>query len=370
MKCVLVLGTRPQIIKSAPIIHAATKWSEIQFDIVHTGQHYDYEMSKRFFDEMSLPEPVTNLGVGSGTHGWQTGEMVMRIERCLHRLKPNIVVVPGDTNSTLAGALAAVKTHLKVAHVEAGARSYDMRMPEEINRRLTDHCVDLLFATTENCVKNLRNEGIARDWIHQTGDTMYDALLQHISYADKDGILDKMDLKREEYAVLTIHRPENTDTLLNLANIVKAMVSLDELKIVFPIHPRTKNKLSEAGLLKHLLEAKNIVLIPPIKYREMLKLTKHAKLLFTDSGGLQKEAFWLNTLCVTLRENTEWTETVELNANVLVGAKKELIVKKARDLLSRKKGVTKNVSPNPFGDGKASEKILQILKNDEKLNKQ
>ncbi len=370
MKCALILGTRPQIIKSAPIIHAAVKCSEMQFEVVHTGQHYDYEMSKRFFDEMSLPEPVTNLGVGSGPHGWQTGEMVMRIERCLLSLKPDIVVVPGDTNSTLAGALTAAKIHLKVAHIEAGARSYDMRMPEEINRRLTDHCADLLFAVTENCVKNLRNEGITEDWIHQTGDTMYDALLQHMPYADKDGILGKMGLEGQEYAVLTIHRPENSDSVQNLTNIVEAMMSLDELKIVFPVHPRTKNKLSEAGLLKHLKEAKNIVLIPPVKYREMLKLTKHARLLFTDSGGLQKEAFWLNTPCVTLRENTEWTETVELGVNVLVGAKKELILKKARDLQSRKEGVIKNASSNPFGDGKASERILQILVNDEKLDKQ
>jgi UDP-N-acetylglucosamine 2-epimerase (non-hydrolysing) len=326
-------------------------------------------MSKRFFDEMNLPEPVTNLGVGSGPHGWQTGEMVMRIERCLQSLKPDTVIVPGDTNSTLAGALAAVKIHLKVAHVEAGARSYDMRMPEEINRRLTDHCADLLFAVTENCAKNLTNEGITTNWIYQTGDTMYDAFLQHMPYANTDDILEKIGLKGQEYVVLTIHRPENTDSHENLTNIVEAMMSLDELKIVFPVHPRTRNKLSEAGLLKKLEKNRNIVLIPPAKYHEMLKLTKHARLIFTDSGGLQKEAFWLCTPCLTLRENTEWTETLELSANVLVRAKKDEITKKAREILSQEGNAQKNRTINPFGDGKASEKILRILVNREKLNK-
>jgi len=368
LKCALILGTRPQIIKSAPIIHAASKCLEMQIDIVHTGQHYDYEMSKRFFDEMNLPEPVTNLGVGSGPHGWQTGEMVMRIERCLQSLKPNTVIVPGDTNSTLAGALAAVKIHLEVAHVEAGARSYDMRMPEEINRRLTDHCADLLFAVTENCMKNLKNEGIATNWIHQTGDTMYDALLQHLPYANKDSILEKIGLEGQEYAVLTIHRPENTDSHENLTNIVEAMMSLDELKIVFPVHPRTRDKLSEAGLLKKLEKNRNIILIPPAKYHEMLKLTKHARLIFTDSGGLQKEAFWLCTPCLTLRENTEWTETLELGANILVGAKKDLIIKKTREELVHDKDTKGDSLINPFGDGKASEIILRILVNSERLN--
>jgi len=334
----------------------------MQFDIVHTGQHYDYEMSRRFFDEMSLPEPVTNLNVGSGPHGWQTGEMVMRIERCLLELKPDVVMVPGDANSTLAGALAAVKMRLKVAHVEAGARSYDTRMPEEINRRLTDHCADLLFAVTENCAQNLKNEGIAEDWIHRTGDTMYDALLQHMPYADEEDILGKLGIEGQDYAVVTVHRQENVDSPQNLVNIAEAMMSLGELKIVFPVHPRTRNRLNEAGLQKRLVKARNIVLVPPVKYREMLKLTKHARLLLTDSGGLQKEAFWLSTPCITLRENTEWTETVELGANTLVGAEKGSIIKKAREELAHDKSTEVENAANPFGDGKASEKILRILK--------
>jgi len=361
MKCALVLGTRPQIIKSAPIVHAASECPELQFDIVHTGQHYDYEMSRRFFDEMSLPEPVTNLNVGSGPHGWQTGEMVMRIERCLLELKPDVVMVPGDANSTLAGALAAVKMRLKVAHVEAGARSYDTRMPEEINRRLTDHCADLLFAVTENCAQNLKNEGIAEDWIHRTGDTMYDALLQHMPYADEEDILGKLGIEGQDYAVVTVHRQENVDSPQNLVNIAEAMMSLGELKIVFPVHPRTRNRLNEAGLQKRLVKARNIVLVPPVKYREMLKLTKHARLLLTDSGGLQKEAFWLRTPCITLRENTEWTETVELGANTLVGAEKGSIIKKAREELAHDKSTEVENAANPFGDGKASKKILRIL---------
>jgi UDP-GlcNAc3NAcA epimerase len=363
MKCALVLGTRPQIIKSAPIVHAASECPEMQLDIVHTGQHYDYEMSKRFFDEMSLPEPVTNLNVGSGPHGWQTGEMVMRIERCLLELKPDVVIVPGDANSTLAGALAAVKMHLKVAHVEAGARSYNTRMPEEINRRLTDHCADLLFAVTWKCAQNLKNEGIAEDWIHRTGDTMYDVLLQHMPYADEEDILEKLGLERQNYVVLTLHRQENVDSPPNLMSIVEAMMNLGETIIVFPIHPRTRSRLNEAGLLKRLEKARNIVLVSPVKYSEMLKLTKHARLLFTDSGGLQKEAFWLRTPCITLRENTEWTETVELGANTLVGAKKGSIVEKAREELVHGKSTKGDNTSNPFGDGKASEKILRVLKN-------
>ena len=216
MKSMLVLGARPQIIKSAPLIHQVLKDSEIELQIVHTGQHYDYEMSKTFFDELNLPSPLMNLGVGSGSHAWQTGKMMIGLEEIMAKQRPEVIVVPGDTNSTLAGALAAVKLNLPVAHFEAGARSYDMRMPEEVNRRLTDHCSRLLFAPTENCLNNLSEEGVPKDHVFLSGDTMYDALLYHLPKALKSGILDKLDLEIETFGVLTLHRPENVDDMKRL----------------------------------------------------------------------------------------------------------------------------------------------------------
>ena len=363
MKLMLIVGARPQFIKSAPIILEASKDAEIELQIVHTGQHYDFEMSKVFFTELELPNPVVNLGVGSGTHGWQTGKMMIGLEKTIKDLKPDLVLVPGDTNSTLAGALAAVKLHVPVAHVEAGARSYDMGMPEEVNRRLTDHCSALLFAPTENCLNNLLQEGIREEQIRLTGDTMYDALLRHLPKALKSDILGKLGLTAVGYAVLTVHRPENVDDPRNLRAIMGAMMQLRGLVIVFPVHPRTRKRLEVTGLLKRLNEAEYVRLVDPVRYHEMLQLVKHARVVFTDSGGLQKEAFWLHTPCITLREKTEWMETVQLKANVLAGNNKNTIVRKARECLATEnmETVLKEL-PNPFGDGNASIKIINALK--------
>jgi len=359
MKLMLVLGARPQIIKSAPIVHEALRKSAIELQLIHTGQHYDFEMSKIFFGEFDLPDPLVNLGVGSGTHAFQTGKMMIGLEKTIEKLKPDLVLVPGDTNSTLAGALAAVKLRVPVAHVEAGARSYDMRMPEEINRRLTDHCSTLLFAPTENCAKNLFNEGIPEQRIKLSGDTMYDALLQHLPRLAKSDILKKLDLKNEEYAALTLHRPENVDAPETLRNILKAMATLNELTIVFPVHPRTRHRLAASKLLKQIETADHIKLIEPIGYHDMLQLTKHARIVFTDSGGLQKEAFWLHTPCITLRDRTEWTETTKLGANVLVGSNPQRIVKAARRFIEKRAIKIKlERLKNPFGDGQASQKIV------------
>jgi len=359
----LVIGARPQIIKSAPIIHEASKDAEIEFQIVHTGQHYDFEMSRIFLDELELPDPIVNLGVGSGSHAWQTGKMMVGLEKTIKELKPDIVLVPGDTNSTLAGALAAVKLHVPVAHVEAGARSYDMRMPEEVNRRLTDHCSRMLFVATENCVKNLLKEGIHEDQICFSGDTMYDALLKHMTGALRSHALEKLGLKAGEYAVLTVHRPENVDDPKALEDIVEAVIQLKELVMIFPVHPRTLERLKVTGLLKRVKEAKHVRLVDPVGYHEMLQLVKDSKMVFTDSGGLQKEAFWLHTLCITLRERTEWVETVESGANMLVGNNKEMIVRKVRECLAME-GLEMRLKelPNPFGDGNASLKIVEALK--------
>jgi len=362
MKLMLVLGARPQIIKSAPVIREVLEKPEIELQIVHTGQHYDYEMSKMFFDELGLPSPLVNLGVGSGTHAWQTGRMMIGLERSILKLKPEVVLVPGDTNSTLAGALAAVKLNVPVGHVEAGARSYDMRMPEEVNRRLTDHCSRFLFAPTRNCIENLRREGLPNECIHFSGDTMYDALLYHLPKALKRDVLAKFDLENENYGVLTLHRPENVDNPETLRNIVEALMQLKDLIMLFPVHPRAMKMLRDTGLLARLRKTKHWRLADPVGYLDMLHLVKQAKIVFTDSGGLQKEAFWLHTPCMTLRDRTEWVETVELEANVLVGNNKNLIVRRARecltvkDLKARLKGL-----PNPFGDGHASRKIVQIV---------
>ncbi|UCC58382.1 MAG: UDP-N-acetylglucosamine 2-epimerase (non-hydrolyzing) [Candidatus Bathyarchaeum sp.] len=361
MKVTLILGTRPQIIKSAPLIHLAKKDTEIDMQIIHTGQHYDYEMSKEFFDELNLPDPTANLNIGSGTHAWQTGKMLIALEKVLMKEKPDLVIVPGDTNSTIAGALSASKLHIPVAHMEAGERSYNMDMPEEINRRLTDHCSTLLFAATKKSVNNLWKEGVDQTKIHLVGDTMYDSVLNHLPEAMKESLLEKLSLQQDGYAVLTAHRPENVDSPKRLEGIVDAMVRLADLTIMFPIHPRTKSRLQETGFQKKL--KKNVRIIKPLKYREMLNLMKNAKLLLTDSGGMQKEAFWLETACVTLRNETEWTETIELGANVLVGTDPEKIVMETNRILSDEtRGRKLSADTNPFGNGRASEKILSVIK--------
>ena len=365
MNVTLVLGARPQIIKSAPFIHLASEDKQVHLDIIHTGQHYDYEMTKIFFEELHLPDPIANLNVGSGTHAQQTAKIMLRLEKILQKQKPDLVIVPGDTNSTLAGALTAAKLHIPVAHIEAGARSYDIKMPEEINRRLTDHCSTLLFTPTKNCTKNLIKEGINKNKIHQTGDTMYDALLQQLPKAEKTTILKKLNLKPKTYALLTTHRPENVDNLKNLKNIIEAITKLKPLTMVFPAHPRTQKQLRKTKLYNKIQKQKHIKLIKPTGYHETLKLIKNATLILTDSGGMQKEAFWLKTPCITLRKNTEWTETTQLGANHLTGTNPQKITKTANKIIKNKEQITKKLQklPNPFGDGKASQRILEAIKN-------
>ena len=353
MKIATIVGARPQFIKMAPVSRELGKY----FDeiLVHTGQHYDYEMNKIFFEELDIPEPDYYLGVGSGTHGYQTGEMLKKIEEVLLKEKPDLVLVYGDTNSTLAGALAAVKLHIKVAHVEAGLRSFDKRMPEEINRILTDHVSDLLFAPTETAVKNLHNEGI-KEGVYLTGDVMYDAMLYNIKIAEKkSNILKELNLKPKGYLLATVHRAENTDNKENLKNIIEAFINCGEV-IVFPVHPRTKKYLESYGLMDKILKAENILITNPIGYLDILILEKNAKKILTDSGGVQKEAYFLKVPCITSRDRTEWVETVEDGWNILVGADKEKILKAIREF----EPCGENYSYR-FGDGKASRKIIEIL---------
>ena len=354
MKIATVVGARPQFIKMAPVSREFKK-AGIEEVVIHTGQHYDYEMNRIFFEQLGIREPDYYLGVGSGTHGYQTGEMLKRIEEVLIRERPDVVLVYGDTNSTLAGALAAVKLHIKVAHVEAGLRSFDKRMPEEVNRVLTDHMSDYLFAPTETAVKNLHNEGI-KSGIYLTGDVMYDALLHNIKIArERSRILTELGLKPKEYLLATVHRAENTDNRRNLGNIVSAFIESEEL-IVFPVHPRTRKYLAEYKLMDKVESADNIVLIPPVGYLDMLILEENARKILTDSGGVQKEAYFLRVPCITLRERTEWVETVEDGWNILTGASKEKILRAIRGF--EPSGDTYTYK---FGDGKASEKISRIL---------
>lgn len=354
MKVVTIIGTRPQFIKMAQVSKELRKYCEEI--VIHTGQHYDYEMNEIFFKELNIPNPDYNLGVGSGTHGYQTGEMLKGIEKVLMEEKPNFVLVYGDTNSTLAGALAAVKLHITVAHIEAGVRSYDRKMPEEINRVLTDHASDLLFAPTETAVKNLEREGIKKG-VYLVGDVMVDSLTQNIKIAErKSNILERLRLDKKGYMLATIHRPENTDNREKLKNIIKAFGESHE-KIVFPAHLRTFKALQRFGLYNYLKNKKNIILIKPVGYFDMLVLEKYAKKILTDSGGIQKEAYIFKVPCITIRDTTEWVETIEDGWNILVGSDKNKIVDAIKNF--NPKG---NVYLEKFGDGKAAERIVDVLR--------
>ncbi len=321
MKIISIVGARPQFIKCAPLSKELRKTNEEK--ILNTGQHYDVEMSGIFFKELSIPHPDYNLGIGSGTHGEQTGKMLIEIEKILNHDKPDLVLVYGDTNSTLAGALAASKIGICVAHIESGLRSFDRSMPEEINRILTDHISNLLFCPTPQAVTNLKNEGIVSG-VYMVGDVMQDALLMYSEIAGKvSNILTKLDLTVNEYFVITVHRPGNTDNKENLRRIIEALKRL-ERKVIFPVHPRTEKYLKEYGFWEKM--PSNVIMIKPLGYLDMLHLMNNAEKILTDSGGVQKEAYMLGKPCITLRENTEWVETVDAGWNVLVGADEEKIV--------------------------------------------
>ncbi|GAW94008.1 non-hydrolyzing UDP-N-acetylglucosamine 2-epimerase [Calderihabitans maritimus] len=354
MKIATIVGARPQFIKAAPVSRELRKHH--QEIIIHTGQHYDYNMSAVFFEEMDIPRPDYNLGVGSGNHGWQTGRMLEGVEEVLLKESPDLVLVYGDTNSTLAGALAASKMHIPVAHVEAGLRSYNKRMPEEQNRVLTDHISSLLFCPTETAVQNLHREGITTG-VYLVGDVMYDALVYNLAIArEKSDILERLQMFPGEYVLATVHRAENTDDLANLQNIVEALTRIDS-PVVFPLHPRTKARLIEADLLNFLEVNDCVLLIPPVSYLDMLVLVSNAEVVLTDSGGVQKEAYILGVPCITLREETEWVETVAAGWNILTGTRPEKILSAIMRMRSTDLPERKPV----FGDGQASMKIISIL---------
>ncbi|MBT7988327.1 MAG: UDP-N-acetylglucosamine 2-epimerase (non-hydrolyzing) [Anaerolineae bacterium] len=353
MKILTIIGARPQFVKAAPVSKALQRAGHEEF-LVHTGQHYDPKMSQIFFDEMGIPAPNINLEVGSGNHGWQTAQMLMGIENLLITEKPDWILVYGDTNSTLAGSLAAVKLHIPIAHVEAGLRSFNRRMPEEHNRILTDHASDLLFCPTQTAATHLANEGITKG-VHIVGDVMYDAVLGFTGLAEQNStLLKNMRIAPNNYFLATVHRPANTDNPENLMAIFEAFRELDE-NIIFPVHPRTRGKI--ADLIKNIEEfAPKLKLIEPVGYLDMLSLAKNAKTILTDSGGLQKEAYWLETPCITLREETEWVETVDAGWNTLVGANKEKI------LSAIIQWTMPYERPSIFGNGDAAKKIAHTLK--------
>ena len=356
MKTSIIFGTRPEIIKMSPIIRECEK-QNLNYFILHAGQHYSYNLDKIFFEELELQEPKYNLDAGSGTHAEETGKMLIGIEKVLLKEKPDIVLVEGDTNTVLAGALAAAKMHIKVGHVEAGLRSYDRNMPEEINRVLADHVSDYLFAPTEKSRQILLGEGIPDAKIFVTGNTIVDAVYQNLEIARrKVDILNKLNLDHKEYFLVTAHRQENVDVKERLKGILEGLELIYDkfnFPITYPIHPRTKKRIKEFGLEV----PKGIILTEPFGFLEFLQLEANAKLVLTDSGGVQEEACILKVPCVTLRDNTERPETLEVRSNVLVGVNQNKILDGVKKMMDKKE---RNWN-NPFGDGKTGSIIIKIL---------
>jgi len=356
VRIVSIVGARPQFIKAAVVSRALRSQPDIQEVFLHTGQHYDANMSDVFFQELDIPRPDYHLGIGGGTHGQNTGRMLEAIEGVLLKEQPNWVLVYGDTDSTLAGALAAVKLHIPVAHVEAGLRSFNRRMPEEINRVLTDHAADLLFAPTETAVANLRREGVPDERIALVGDVMYDAAIFYASMAEeRSSILETLGLNPREYILATVHRAENTDSPARLKAIFTALSQVAEtLPVVLPLHPRTRKTLA-ANNLGEL--AQSVRLIDPVGYLDMVMLEKHARLIVTDSGGVQKEAFFHQVPCVTLRAETEWGELVEAGWNYLVAPITPHVVQEA--IWARLDAIGQEVKL--YGNGHAATRIARML---------
>ncbi|MBT0894918.1 UDP-N-acetylglucosamine 2-epimerase (non-hydrolyzing) [Geobacter hydrogenophilus] len=355
MKIVTIVGARPQFIKAAAVSREIVKHPEIREIIVHTGQHFDVNMSDVFFNEMDIPRPDYYLDINSMAHGAMTGRMLEKIEEVLNKEVPDFVMVYGDTNSTLAGALAAKKALIKVVHVEAGLRSFNMHMPEEINRILTDRISDILCCPTDKSIENLTNEGFKKFpcQIKKTGDVMQDAALFYGAFsAEKSTIMRLHGLEENDFTLCTLHRAENTDNHNKMASILDALNQISqEMKIVMPLHPRTRK------IIESLDINLNFVPIAPVGYFDMIELLKHTKFVLTDSGGLQKEAYFFNKPCITLREETEWVELVEAGVNQLVGSDTEVILTKYADLKCHIPVFTNNL----YGCGNASKQIVDIL---------
>lgn len=354
MKISIILGTRPEIIKMSPVIRECEN-RNLNYFILHTGQHYSHNMDRVFFEQLQLPGARYNLDVGSGSHAQQTGRMLSGIEKILMEEKPDIVLVEGDTNTVLAGALAASKLHIKVGHVEAGLRSYDRRMPEEINRVLTDHCSDLLFTPTAKSRQILINENIPCERIFVTGNTIVDAVYQNLGVVSEEAdLFGELGIEPKKYFLATVHRQENTDDPGRLGNILEGIERVSHefsLPAVCPAHPRTRRMIDEFGL-----HANGITLTEPLDFLGFLQLESQARLVLTDSGGVQEETCILGVPCVTLRDSTERPETLDAGSNMLAGTNPKQILRCAKLMLNKENGWI-----NPFGDGKSGERIVDLL---------
>jgi UDP-N-acetylglucosamine 2-epimerase len=363
VKIVTVVGARPQFIKSAPVSRAIQEHNrdkdtpQIEEILVHTGQHYDHNMSQVFFDELQIRKPDHHLGVGSGSHGQMTGAMLQRIEKVLFKEKPDLVLVYGDTNSTLAGALAAAKLCIPIAHVEAGLRSFNGKMPEEINRAVTDRISTLLFCPTDTAVVNLRREGITQG-VHNVGDVMYDSFLFNRGIAEKKSvILSELKLEKKSYFLATVHRQENTEDLNRLSKLFAAFQELAtaDCPIVIPLHPRTRKLVHEHWSEKHL--SPYVRIVAPVSYTDMIALEVHARVILTDSGGMQKEAYFAGVPCVTLREETEWVETLKGGWNLLAGVDPQTIIGGCQET----RILSSDARLDAYGDGQARYHIVRLL---------
>jgi UDP-N-acetylglucosamine 2-epimerase (non-hydrolysing) len=361
IKIAVIIGTRPEIIKMAPVIDEMEK-RKIDYILIHTGQHYDQEMSDQFFIDLELRKPDYNIGVGSGSHGKQTANMIKGLEEVLIVENPDLVLVQGDTNAVLSGAIVSSKLHIPVGHVEAGLRSYDKTMPEEINRQVADVCSKIYFVPTEESSINLLLEGISPKNIFITGNTIVDACKRNLEIAKKKAGLSFKINDNNKILTLTMHRAENVDNNIRLQNIVNALIELKELTIIFPAHPRTLKNLKKDNLLQKMENAEHIKLIKPVGYLDFLLILSKSEIVMTDSGGIQEEAITLDIPCTTLRYNTERPETVKAGGNILVGADREKIVNTVKEILNNPEMYFKmSKAENPYGTGSSSKEILDSI---------
>jgi len=359
MKILNVVGARPNFMKIAPIHREMGKYPQIEPVLVHTGQHYDEKMSKLFFQDLQLPEPDVYLGVGSGTHTEQTARIMLAFEKVMEEQKPDLVLVVGDVNSTAACSLVASKMQTKIAHVEAGLRSFDRTMPEEINRMITDALADFLFVTEKSGLENLKNEGIADEKVFFTGNVMIDSLSFFLEKAKESSILSDLHVNGSPFALVTLHRPSNVDVKDNLEDLLHTLSVIGkDVKIVFPMHPRTKKMIETFDLQNYISSSENLIITDPIGYLDFMQLMQNAKLLLTDSGGIQEETTYLGIPCITIRENTERPITIDLGTNVLVGPQSERIIEETNKILS---GNGKKGKVPELWDGHAAERIVKIL---------
>ena len=360
IRIICVCGARPNFMKIAPLTKAFNKSGEFHTLLVHTGQHYDEKMSKLFFDELEISKPDINLEVGSGSHAAQTAEIMKRFEPVVLDFKPDYVLVVGDVNSTIACGLVAVKLGAKLIHVEAGLRSFDRSMPEEINRVLTDAISDLLFVTEQSGIDNLKNEGINSDKVHFVGNVMIDTLLASRQKSEKSKILEELNLRKRGYVVITLHRPSNVDNLENLSKIISAFEVIEkDLKLVFPIHPRTRKNIEGTELEKRMKAMTNLILLEPVGYLDFLRLTANAAMVMTDSGGIQEETTILQIPCMTLRESTERPVTITQGTNRLVHIDTQDILRYYTQLKAC--GFRTEGKVPRFWDGKAAQRIVSII---------